>query len=335
MKLTNLKGLTAVMVACATLTAPLMASAVELKYSSAAPANSPWAKMIQVLVDGTAAKTNGEVVIKTFLSNQLGDEATVIQQVARGRVDMGGFSLTAVALVVPELALLSAPFLWDNDEQMACALDQHLVADFQPYFDAHGLVNMGWGEAGYQTVFSQTAITKVSDLADLKIRVAPAKASVLAFKSVDANGIVLPSSDLNASLQTGLITAAEINITFGVLTGVGQQAPIVTKTNHIYLPSLSVMSKKTFSELTKEQQEALMSSSMPPAAQRATLRGVEGALTQKLLAAGGKVIEMDAGERDKLKEKMVATTPDLIKEIGGDAPAAWDLIQKAKAACAG
>lgn len=199
MKLTKLKGLTAILAACATLTAPLMASAVELKYASLAPANSPWAKIIQVLIDTTAAKTNGEVVITPFLGGQLGDEVTVIQQVARGRVDMGGFSLTAATQAVPELALLSAPFLWDNDAQMACALDQHLIADFKPFFDAKGLVNMGWGETGYQTVFSQEPITTVEQLNGMKIRVSPNKASVLAFKSVGANGIILPASDVNAS----------------------------------------------------------------------------------------------------------------------------------------
>ena len=335
MKLTKLKGLTAVLAACATLTAPLMASAVELKYASLAPANSPWAKLIQALIDTAAAKSGGDVVIKPFLGGQLGDEVTVIQQVARGRVDMGGFSLTAAALVVPELALLSAPFLWDTDEQMVCALDQHLAADFQPYFASCGLINMGWGETGYQTIFSKEPITTVAGMDGLKIRVSPNKASVLAFKAAGSNGIVLPASDLNASLQTGLITAAEINITFGVLTGVGQQAPIVTKTNHVYLPSLTVMSTKAFEGLTKEQQDVVMTSSLPAVVQRKTVRGVEAALTQKLTAAGGKIIEMDAGERDKLKEIMSATIPALIEDIGGDAPAAWEMIQKAKAACAG
>lgn len=321
-------------VLCATTAlTPVTANAAELKYASIAPPNSPWAKLIMGLVGNAAKASSGDLAVKPFLGGQLGSEPVVIQQVARGRVDMGGFSLTAAALVVPELGLLNAPYLWDDREQAVCALDNHLIASLKPYFETRGLINLGWGETGYEVVFSKRPLLKASDYEGLKIRVAPAKGAALTFKSFGSNGVVLPAAELNGSLQTGLVDAAEIPTTFGILTGVGQLAPVVNQTNHIYLPSLTVVSVKSFNKLSPENQVALMKSPIPAAIQRKTVRGVEAAMIKRLTDAGGKFLELDPAEIAILREKSVATHEELVAQTGGDAAAVWALIQDAKTAC--
>ncbi|WP_158969779.1 TRAP transporter substrate-binding protein [Chachezhania sediminis] len=330
MKLKSLAALAALMTSVC---AASVATATELKYASSAPSNSPWAKLIDVLVQDTDTRTGGDLKIVPFLNSQLGDEATVIQQVARGRVEMGGFSITAAAVVVPELGLLNAPFLWDSTDQAACALDEHLQTSLRPYFEKRGLVNMSWGETGYQRIFADTPVETVEDLQALKIRVSPAKGSVDAFKAIGVNGVILPLTEINSGLQTGLFDAAELNITFGVMTGAGKLAPVVTRTDHVYLPSLTVVSKRAFDKLPPEQQEVLMTASVPGPEQRRTVQSVEAALTQKLVAEGGSIVDMAPGERDRLRDEMVKSWPQLVKDIGNDAPEVWQLIQDAKAAC--
>lgn len=312
---------------------PAMANAVELKYASVAPPGSPWAKLIDGLVNNAAKRSGGELVIKPFLGGQLGPEPVVVQQVARGRVDMGGFSLTAASLVVPELALLAAPYLWDSREQAVCALDNYLIKSLQPYFERRGLVNMGWGEAGFQVVFAKRPLTKAADYEGLKIRVAPSKGSAATFRAFGSNGVILPAAELNGALQTGLVEAAEIPATFGILTGVGQLAPVINRTDHIYLPTMTLVSKKSFDRLSPENREALLGASLPAPVQRKTVRGVEAAMIKRLTDAGGKVVELDPAELAILLEKGRAAHAELVAQVGGDAERVWALIQDAKAAC--
>lgn len=333
MKHTVLKLAAAAMLSAATVLTPVTSSAVELKYAAVAPPNSPWAKLIAGLVGNAAKNSKGDLVVKPFLGGQLGPEPVVIQQVARGRVDMGGFSLTATALVVPELGLLNAPYLWDSREQAVCALDNHLIESLKPYFAKRGLINLGWGEAGYQVVFSKKPLLLASDYEGLKIRVSPAKGSAGAFKAFGSNGVILPAAELNGSLQTGLVDAAEIPATFGVLTGVGQLAPVVNQTNHVYLPTLTVVSKKAFDKLSPENQAALMASPLPAAVQRKTVRGVEAAMIKRLTDAGGKFLALDDAEMAILRAKGIASHAALVENTGGDAVAVWALIQDAKTAC--
>lgn len=309
------------------------AQAEEMKYASLAPPGSPWAKLIHALIDTAAAKSGGAVKIKAFLGGQLGKEPDVIQQVARGRIDMGGFSLTATALVVPELALLGAPYLWDDLKQMECALDDHLIESLQPHFAERGLVLLGWGEVGYQLVFAKKPMTKASDFEGAKLRVAPAKGSVMAFKSIGVNGVVIPATDTNSSIQTGLVDGAETPLVYAVLTGAGQLAPHVNMTRHVYLPSLTVMSKKSFDKLDPDQQTIVLTSSVPPQEQRAVLRAVEQAMIKKLTDAGGRLHELEEGEVDKLRSKMTATHPMLVEDVAGNADKVWEAIMAAKAAC--
>lgn len=155
----------------------------------------------------------------------------------------------------------------------------------------------------------------------------------MTFKSFGSNGVILPATKLNGSLQTGLVDAAEIPTTFGILTGIGQLAPVVNQTNHIYLPSLTVVSIKSFNKLSPENQAALMSAPIPAAIQRKTVRGVEAAMVKRLTDAGSKFLELDPAETANLREKSVATQAELVSQTGGDAATVWALIQDAKAAC--
>ena len=96
--------------------APALATAqdkkpIELRYSSGAPpANNPWAMQIGRFAKDVEEESKGELKIQPFLSSQLGSEQDTVQQVARGRIDMGGYSAGSAALIVPEVALLLMPF---------------------------------------------------------------------------------------------------------------------------------------------------------------------------------------------------------------------------------
>ena len=68
-------------------------------------------------------ESGGKLKISSFINAQLGNEQDTVQQVARGRIDMGGFSNGAVALLAPELALLGLPFFFKSTAEQDCTVD--------------------------------------------------------------------------------------------------------------------------------------------------------------------------------------------------------------------
>src|SRR5882672_376913 len=79
---------------------------VELRYTSGAPPKTVWAMQVERYAKGIAEESRGTLKLEPFLNSQLGAESDTVQQVARGRIDMGGFSIGSVALMAPELSLL-------------------------------------------------------------------------------------------------------------------------------------------------------------------------------------------------------------------------------------
>ena len=108
--------------------------ATELRLSMAPPPNSPWGAIAQKFVDKVAELSGGELTVKAFMGSKLGGEQDIIKQIARGRVDMGVMSNTAVSLVVPEFGLLASPYAFDSPEQFDCVADNHLLATYGDEF---------------------------------------------------------------------------------------------------------------------------------------------------------------------------------------------------------
>ncbi len=83
---------------------------IELRYSSGAPpAGNPWVMQINRFAKEVEEESKGEIKIQPFFASQLGSEQDTVQQVARGRIDMGGYSGGSAALIVPEIGLLLMP----------------------------------------------------------------------------------------------------------------------------------------------------------------------------------------------------------------------------------
>ena len=98
---------------------------IELKFASTAPPTSPWAKQIDRTAAFVLAESKGALKITPFYNSQLGSENDAIAQISRGRIEMGSFTASAVALQVPELALIQLPLYFSNSAQRDCVLDNH------------------------------------------------------------------------------------------------------------------------------------------------------------------------------------------------------------------
>ena len=81
-----------------------------LRYTTGAPAKTPWVTQLERFAKDVEEESKGSIKIDQFIAAQLGNEQDTAQQVARGRIDMGGFSSGAVALLVPELGSFGRPF---------------------------------------------------------------------------------------------------------------------------------------------------------------------------------------------------------------------------------
>lgn len=306
---------------------------MNLKFTSAAPTNTPWAAHFNDIAESVGDISNGGIKINLFNGNQLGNEQDTIRQVVRGRIHMGGFSNTAASLIVPEIALLAAPYLWDNTAQADCALDNYLLPYFQKPFEQKGLIILGWTEVGYMGYASKSPIENPAAMIGKKIRVAPTKASSIAATAFGANSVVLPIPDVASGLQTGLVEGADLPALLFASMGFAKIAPNWTASNHSHQVGMVLMSKKVWKKLSKEQQDQIMSIQIPPVKLRQQVRGATQQLLGKFASEGGNLIIPTEAQMKEWRAIAEQSQQEMVKAIGKNAAESYSAIQKAKLAC--
>jgi TRAP-type C4-dicarboxylate transport system substrate-binding protein len=305
----------------------------ELRLATAAPQKTPWGLWIQGIADRVEKASSGELKIKVFFGSQLGNEQVTMRQTVRGRIDISAQSNTATSLVVPEFALLSAPYLWDSPAHSDCAFDKYVGRIYAPMMEENGLVVLSWVEVGQEIVFSRKPIRTPADMAQMKVRVAPTKPAVGFFEAVGANPVPLGTTDSIPSLKTGTVNAAVFPTVYGIAIGTQDLAPNVIVTNHGHQIGTLVMSKKIWNTLSAQEQSWLRTASNEAGMLRKGIRDAEMALLAKIEKAGVSVYRPTAGELTQWRAAAKPAREELVGAIGGKAPGVWNKIIEARDAC--
>lgn len=328
MKLKAIAASAAFMIAAAA-----AANATELRLSAAPPAGSPWGKITLKFVDKVAEISGGALTIKPFLGSKLGGEQDVARQIARGRIDMGVMSNTAVSLLVPEFGLLASPYAFDSAEQFDCVADNHLLHTFGDQFADAGVRGISWMEVGFQVIFSKSPIRLPSDLAGMKLRTAPAATDTLYIQTAGGTPVPLAPKDAVPAMKTGQVSAATQLSVFGIATGYDKVGPNIVLTRHQHQVGSVLISSKTWAKLS-DQEKAWIEEAAPTFLElRGAIRGAEGTLLGKAESEGATLINLSDEELAAWKAVVPAAQEAILNELGDGASAKWEQIQQAKAAC--
>jgi TRAP-type C4-dicarboxylate transport system substrate-binding protein len=308
---------------------------VELRYATSAPPKTVWETQILRFQKQVDELSKGTLKINAFLNSQLGSEQDTVAQVARGRIDMGGYSITAGSLLVPEISLLNIPFLFRDQKEQDCVYDQHLTKLTQDMFVKKGVVMLNWAEVGVADIIGKKAFVSPDDLKGLKARSAPNKVAAFMWSQFGANPSPLPVTEWNSAFQTGLIDVADSGPTFYFFSGLAKLAPVVTMTQHQDQGSVVLINKAVYDKLSDGHKKVLATAeTMTPAAQlRAEVRGFEGKIREMHKAAGGTIVDLTPEQRSVWRKGIEAAWPKMVAAVGGEANAYWKAIQDGIKAC--
>lgn len=309
---------------------------IELRYTSnAPPAGNPWAMQIARTAKDVEEESKGEIKVTPFLSAQLGSEQDTVQQVARGRIDMGGFSSGGAALVVPEIGLLVMPFYFRNVAEQDCVLDNHLTKMVTDLYARKGVQFMGWTEVGSIDFVGKRPLVTPKDLQGSKVASYANKTQAMFYASLGANANPLGLPEWIPAMQTGLIEAVMTTITSALPMGLTKVAPVITRLGLYDSPGLTLMNKGVYDKLSKDHQEALLRANArhPSAKLRTEVRGFENVLFGMHEKAGGQIVTVTQEQRDVWRKAMEPVFPQIVKETGSGAEAFFAAMEAGRKAC--
>lgn len=312
------------------------AKSTELRYTSGAPPKgNPWVTQVERLAKEVETESQGTLKISPFFASQLGSEQDTVQQVARGRIDMGGFSAGSAALVVPEVALLLMPFYFRNVEEMDCVLDGPMLKPVTEAFAKKGIKFFGFGDVGSIEFFGTKPFVAPADLNGIKAAIYANKTQALFFSSFGANVNPLGLPEWIPAFQTGMVEVVMTPITFALPSGLTKVAPVATRLGLYDSPAINLMNMGTWNKLSKEQQAAFdrATAKNPAPMLRKEVRGFENVLYGMHEKAGGKIVTVAQEQRDAWRKALEPVYPQIVKETGGDAAGFYAAMEAGRKAC--
>jgi len=199
-----------------------------IKMATVAPEGSSWIKEMRNFQKEINELTNGQISFKVYCNAVQGGEKDVLRKMKLGQLDSGTFTGVGLGNIVPEVRILDLPFLFRNSAEVDYVYT-NLFDEFQQRFIEKGFFLVGWAEVGFIYLYTNTPVSCISDLKDVKMWLWKgdplAKA---AFDAMNISSIPLDITDVHTSLQTGLIDGVYIS-PYGVLA-----LQWFTKTSHIF-----------------------------------------------------------------------------------------------------
>jgi TRAP-type C4-dicarboxylate transport system substrate-binding protein len=281
-----------------------------------------------VRISDAIARGSGGAVKSEF--QFVASEQEALQQVVRGRLQVGVISVLGLALVAPEMAVFATPYLWASPEEGDAVLDRHGMRLVGPILDAKGLVLIGMAETGFNDVVGKTALLSPADVKGRKIRVSPAPSSQFFWSSLGANGVQLPLGEMFPGLEQGLVEGADLPFVYYITTPAAKSAPNVTLTRHTHLFNGIVVNKAAWSKLNAAQQEGIRRAVPTYASLRAEVRAAEGPLMAKFETEGGKVHRITDAQRKAWFDMVAPGQAAYVEKMGPAAVALFNEIQVAR-----
>jgi TRAP-type C4-dicarboxylate transport system substrate-binding protein len=279
------------------------------------------------ITDAITGASGGAVKAEfQFVAN----EQEALQQVVRGRLQVGVISVLGLASIAPELAVFATPYLWASPAEGDAVLDRHGMRLLAPILDAKGLVLIGMAETGFNDVMGKTPLLSPADVKGRKIRVSPAPSSQFFWGALGANGVQLPLGEMFPGLEQGLVEGADLPFVYYVTTPAAKSAPHVTLTRHTHLFNGVFVNKAAWSKLSAAQQQSIRAAVPAYATLRGEVRASEGPLMQKFESEGGKVHRITDAQRKAWFDLVAPGQVAYVDKMGPAAVALYSEIQAAR-----
>ncbi len=149
------------------------------------------------LAEAIATESEGRLRVEPYFNSQLGTENDTLAQLARGRIEMGLFTISAAGQHAPEVGLMQLYGYFDSNDQRACVQDNHLTDEIRARLNPKGVYFGTWAEVGNGYLMSDREITNVDDLKGLKVGISVNKINTEHWKAFGANPVpVSPGSGI-------------------------------------------------------------------------------------------------------------------------------------------
>ncbi|MCC0036809.1 MAG: TRAP transporter substrate-binding protein [Hoeflea sp.] len=287
-----MKTLAGMLLATAAMAMTASACETTLKSSDTHPDGYPTVEAVKAMGKMLEESTGGKLCVEIYHSAQLGQEKDTIEQTQFGAIDLNRVSLGPFNNIIEETQVPSLPYIFRSVDHMHKVMDGPIGQEILDAFAAHDLIGLAFYDGGSRSFYNkEKPIKSMADLKGMKFRVMQSDMFVDMVSALGANATPLPYGEVYSSIQTGVIDGAENNWPSYDTSGHFEVAKYYTLDQHLIVPEVLVMSKKSWDKLSADEQEkvrAAAKASVP--VMRELWVAQEKKSEDKVRAAGSEII---------------------------------------------
>ena len=254
--------------------------------------------------------------VDLYPAGQLGAIPRMVEGLQLGTIEAFITPTDFFTGVDPRYGIIGAPGVYTSMAHAAATLtDPSVLDELLAMGDAKGVKGVSVIAIGVPHYLSKKPIRRIADFNGQKIRVNATKIEQEMMRRVGATGAPMPLSEVQPSLQQGVIDGFRSIMSIFTVGKYEAIAKTVTVTDDSVLISLAALSKPWLDKQPADIQKALIEEGravMPEAQKWATdfIAG-EGA---KWTAVGGEIVQLPAEDRAELTRRFAPIGDEVAKE---------------------
>ncbi len=207
--------------------APASAQEITIKLGTLAPSGSTWHNLLKELADRWAQASGGKVKLRIYPGGTQGSEGDMVRKMAVGQLQAAAITNVGMHDIAKEPQALSMPGMIESEAEFNAVFPK-VEPQLDRILEGKGYVPLQWSQVGFIRIFCTKGYRTPADMADAKMFAWDGDpASVEAWKAGGFHPVVLSSTDVVPSLQTGMINCIA-NVPLYLLT-----ARLFERANHM------------------------------------------------------------------------------------------------------
>jgi len=289
-----------------------------LKFAFQNQKEHPQAMGAQKFADLVAQKSGGKITVKLFPGGSLGGDLQTMSALQGGTVELTVLNAGLLSGAIKEFAAVDLPFLFNSGVEADAVVDGPFGQRLLDKLPEKGLIGLGYWDLGFRNMTnSKRPITKVEDIAGLKLRVLQSPIYIDLFNGLGANAVPLPFPELYSALEQHTVDGQENPVTVIASSKFFEVQKYLSLTRHTYNPQTLLISKKFWDQLAPEERKLIQESAQEAKLyQRKVSREQEGQALEALKKGGMQVNEIAPAEMVRLREKVKPVVEKFSAQIG-------------------
>lgn len=287
-------------------------------------------RAVKVFADEVEKASGGKMKIRAIGAAALGSDVQMQQALIGGAQEMMVGSTATLVGITKEMAIWDTPFLFNNTKEADAVLDGPVGQKVMDKLQEKGLVGLVYWENGFRNLTNnKRAVAKLEDMDGIKLRVMQNNVFIDSFKTLGANAVPLPFSELFTALETKTVDGQENPYNTILSSKFYEVQKYLTVTNHVYSPWIVTVSKKYWDGLSKAEQKVLLDAAKKSRDfERQDTRAEANKALADLKGKGMQINELSPAEANRMREKLSAINASIAANVGD---ALWKDVQGAVA----